>query len=256
MKTVFILAALLAVSCGEEIQGRIVNGQEATYGSHPYICSLQQGLLGIFWSHICGSVIYNERTIVTAAHCVDGQSASGLRVVCGLHRQNAEDQYQVTRSISSIRMYPQWNPNGAGYPNDIAVIHLSSPLSFNSHVNKIQFASSGSFVGTSCVLSGWGKTSGSGGAANTLMTVNMVKISNEECAQRWSGVSGADINAGHICFFEDPKSACSGDSGGPVRCDNILTGVTSWGLSSCTGTHPSVYTRISHFYNWIVSNAL
>jgi secreted trypsin-like serine protease len=50
---------------------RIVNGENAVYGEHPYICSLQLRQGGS-WYHICGCVLYNTRCVITAAHCVDG----------------------------------------------------------------------------------------------------------------------------------------------------------------------------------------
>ena len=50
---------------------------------------------------------------------------------------------------------------------------------------------------------------GGGSSANTLKKVNMEKISNWDCSQKWVNVSGAAINDGHICFFEEGKSACN-----------------------------------------------
>jgi secreted trypsin-like serine protease len=46
-----------------------------------------------------------------------------------------------------------------------------------------------------------------------------------------------------------------GDSGGPVRCGNTIVGVTSWGVSTCSGDFPSVYTGLSSFNSWIAANA-
>ena len=41
---------------------------------------------------------------------------------------------------------------------------------------------------------------------------------------------------------------CQGDSGGPLVCDHgtapELRGVTSWGISGCSPTFPSVYARL------------
>ena len=54
-----------------ELDTLIVNGEQATYGDHPYICSLQRRQ-GFFYYHICGCVIYNRNTVITAAHCLDG----------------------------------------------------------------------------------------------------------------------------------------------------------------------------------------
>jgi secreted trypsin-like serine protease len=35
--------------------------------------------------------------------------------------------------------------------------------------------------------------------------------------------------------------------------DPVLAGVTSWGIGTCDGTYPSVYTRMSEFFSWIQS---
>ncbi|KAK7093959.1 chymotrypsin-like serine proteinase [Littorina saxatilis] len=245
-----VFCALLAV-CVAEVSQRIVGGTTATYGEHPYICSLQVQSGGS-WYHICGSVIWNNNNVVTAAHCLSG-SASSLRVVCGLHRISNTDSYQVTRYLSSYTNHPSYNGNANGFPNDIAVMRLSSALSFNNYVNKITFATSGTFAGQSCKLSGWGRLVGGGATANTLQKVNMTALSHSACVSRWGS---SYINSGHICFYEGSgTSACNGDSGGPVRCGSTLTGVTSWGQSTCGGTYPSVYTRVSYFNSWLVSQA-
>ncbi|KAL8597003.1 hypothetical protein ACOMHN_050102 [Nucella lapillus] len=153
--------------------------------------------------------------------------------------------------------HPNYNGNTGGFPNDIAVMQLSSPLTFNSHVCSIALDEdpNSNWQEQQCWLSGWGRLSGSGSTADTLKKVAMTKISNAECRQRWPSVSGANINDGHICFYEPNKSACSGDSGGPVRCGDTITGVTSWGVSTCNGELPSVYTRVSYFTSWLNNNA-
>uniref|UniRef100_A0A8B8CYG8 Chymotrypsin-like elastase family member 2A n=1 Tax=Crassostrea virginica TaxID=6565 RepID=A0A8B8CYG8_CRAVI len=48
-----------------------------------------------------------------------------------------------------------------------------------------------------------------------------------------------------------------GDSGGPYVCEKngvwIQAGLTSWGISTCSGSYPSVYTRISSYLSWIAN---
>jgi len=41
-----------------------------------------------------------------------------------------------------------------------------------------------------------------------------------------------------------------GDSGGPLICDGMLAGVTSYSSNKCV-VLPSVYTRVSSYYQWI-----
>lgn len=56
----------------------IVGGEPASAGNFPFILSLQRN-----GAHFCGASLLNANTVITAAHCVVGQSASALRVRAG-----------------------------------------------------------------------------------------------------------------------------------------------------------------------------
>ncbi|XP_071120167.1 chymotrypsin-like serine proteinase [Mytilus edulis] len=240
------------------LSGKIVNGQNAQITEFPWQISLQQGFLGLIWSHICGGNIIDGKWILTAAHCVDGQTAGNLRIRAGA---NAHAEATQTVSVSRIIMHPQYSAVGAdGYPNDIALLELSSALTLTNggSVNKIVLADAGeNFELKNCNISGWGLTSGGGSSPTNLLYVTMQVITNSECRTRWQSVTST-IRDDHICIFEETKSACNGDSGGPMSClddsrTNKLAGVTSWGASGCDGTYPSVYTRVSSFRSWVSS---
>ena len=206
-----LLALLGCVAAAPE--QRIVNGQDAEYGDHPYICSLQSRSGGQ-WYHICGAVLWNNEYVVTAAHCL-GNTAGSYRTVCGEHRLNDNDGFEVTRPCLTYVMHPQYNGNAAGFPNDIAVMEFAS-VNFNDYLRPNRFPEQGeSFEAETCQLSGWGRLSGGGSLPNTLQRVNIQKITNSQCQSEWSGISGASINSGHICFLDEqgnpnePASACS-----------------------------------------------
>ncbi|XP_050409420.1 chymotrypsin-like serine proteinase [Patella vulgata] len=86
-------------------------------------------------------------------------------------------------------------------------------------------------------------------ANNRVLTAAHCVTATSDCTGYWGG----SINSGHICVHEPNKSACNGDSGGPMVCNGYLAGVTSWGASGCPGTYPSVYTRVSEYLSWIAS---
>ena len=56
--------------------------------------------------------------------------------------------------------HPNYGSRMVGYPNDIAVVHLSNAIEFNDYVHSIPFTGNGSFAGQSCKTSGWGRLSG------------------------------------------------------------------------------------------------
>ena len=53
--------------------------------------------------------------------------------------------------------------------------------------------------------------------------------------------------------------SCSGDSGGPLICDAgefvgyVLTGVVSFGVKCGEPNFPGIYTRVTHYIDWIES---
>jgi trypsin len=57
----------------------IVGGVAASQGDFPFIVSLQSST----GSHFCGGSLLNANTVLTAAHCTVGQTASSLRVRAG-----------------------------------------------------------------------------------------------------------------------------------------------------------------------------
>ncbi len=65
--------------------------------------------------------------------------------------------------IKHVFQHPDWNNSGyLGFPNDIAVMRLSTSADLSSpYISTITMASDGEdFVGDECYITGWGRTSG------------------------------------------------------------------------------------------------
>ena len=58
--------------------------------------------------------------------------------------------------------HPEWSNSGfLGFPNDIAVVRLRSAANTGSpFISTVPLAETGDFIGSSCIISGWGRTSG------------------------------------------------------------------------------------------------
>ena len=57
------------------------------------------------------------------------------------------------------------------------------------------------------------------------------------------------------CYITFTLLPWQGDSGGPAFCGNTIVGITSWGDYNCDGFHPTVYTRVSSYIDWIKEKA-
>ncbi|XP_056012616.1 fibrinolytic enzyme, isozyme C-like [Ostrea edulis] len=235
---------------------RIVNGQEASPGAWPWQVSLQLQQFGTFY-HICGGSLVRPNWVVTAAHCVDGQQRRNLRIEAGIHKVSEAGE---TRTIIGIIEHPQYSSSGAGFSNDIALLELDSPFSVGGDIELATLPTDSNEYFTNindCYITGWGRTSGGGLTSDVLMEAKMTNIANTECQNLWTSVNGAAIYDTHICPYEEFKSACNGDSGGPYVClkngGYMLAGVTSWGISTCDGSFPSVYVRVSKYLDWMAN---
>ncbi|WAR15176.1 CELA1-like protein [Mya arenaria] len=135
---------------------RIINGQVTTTASHPHQISLQRwsSTYGV-WYHTCGGSIIADTWIVTAAHCVDTATASVLQVVLNDGRLN--DPSSKAYGVAKIVLHPNYNKGSSAYPNDIALLQLTSSADLSGVNGIIALANNGeNFDGQTCELSGWG----------------------------------------------------------------------------------------------------
>lgn len=146
-------------------------------------------------------------------------------------------------------------------PNDIALLRLSSPLSWSNSVQPISLPSPGVVPTGNSILSGWGSVSTTNVASmpNTLQKATLPLLDLNTCANALVSLFGTSnpLASTNVCTgpLSGGISACSGDSGGPLAQNGELIGIVSWGVTPCgTFGAPSVYVQTSSFIDWISRN--
>jgi len=104
-------------------QTRIIGGTESTSQSYPWMVSLKSN-----GQHFCGASLIDKQWVMTAAHCVEQETAGGVSVVVGEYNTEQADIGEQSRQVSQIIIHPQY-----GDDNDIALLKLASPVG-NSQV--------------------------------------------------------------------------------------------------------------------------
>ncbi|KAG7255999.1 hypothetical protein CRUP_014235 [Coryphaenoides rupestris] len=143
--------------------------------------------------------------------------------------------------------------------NDIALIKLSSSVTFSDTVMAACLPASGSVLphGAACYVTGWGRLATSGAPADLLQQALLPVVDHATCSQAdWWSVLATDKM---VCAGGDGiKAGCNGDSGGPLNCQNPdgsweVHGAVSFGSGEGCNVlqKPTVFTQVSSYISWI-----
>ena len=101
---------------------------------------------------------------------------------------------------------------------------------------------------------------GVGPLPSVLQVVNLPIISNEKCRQMYAKAGYLKrVPPTVLCagYAEGGKDSCEGDSGGPLmvlsedQATWLLAGVVSNGIRCAEPNLPGIYSRVSHYADWI-----
>ncbi|MEQ2276425.1 hypothetical protein XENORESO_019602 [Xenotaenia resolanae] len=90
---------------------------------------------------------------------------------------------------------------------------------------------------------------------NHLLEANVLLISQTKCSE--PSVYGNVMESSMFCagHLQGGVDSCQGDSGGPLTCKqnntSVVYGLVSWGDQCGRKNKPGVYTRVTHFLDWI-----
>jgi trypsin len=195
--------------------------------------------------------------VLTAAHCVVGDSASSIQVLVGT-QSLAQGGRRV--DVERVTTHPKFQSVGGGW--DVAVLRLKTPVTDIEPVAYMRTKAEESTYappGALTTATGWGARSASGGSfPEELYKVRVPIVSRAAC--NGSGSYDGDITSTMICaglLGEGGKDTCGGDSGGPLIARNangetrLQTGITSWGFGCAQAKYPGVYSRLAVLGDWV-----
>lgn len=200
----------------------------------------------------CGASYIGNGYVLTAAHCVEGDSPNQIAVKIGGVVYNGSDG--VRANVSEIHMHPAYRR--ATLSHDLAVLKLDSVPQGVSSVeiangSLTQYASIGDWLS----VAGLGRTSEGGSSPSRLQEVDVPLVSDMTCRQ----AGGNYTTVGEVSFCagipQGGIDSCQGDSGGPIVINRsgVITqlGVVSWGIGCARPGMYGVYSDIAAMRNFV-----
>ncbi|XP_005107254.1 trypsin-1-like [Aplysia californica] len=250
--------------CGRANNFRIVGGTKSASCEYPWMVVVYDQKNGF----LCGGSIIDESTILTAGHCVSNPNSqrkevpsapSDMVIYSGSSKVTFDSPPPPglhTNSASKITVHEKYNVNG-DLENDIAIIKLSKPLTFDRCQRPVCLVDGSKTPqqASGCKTMGWGVTSNGRDAESPddmfWAAVNIA--TDQKCRDSYGGDSTT------FCAGGNNKDSCEGDSGGPLVCKEIdgryyQYGIVSAGQKNQCGIVPGLYTRVSAFLSWISSH--
>ena len=242
-----LTAAAVTVAAGPAAPAdAIVGGGRIPITQVPWQASLRDGQ-----GPMCGAVVLDSLTVLTAAHCTEDAQPGDLTVRVGV--TDVEDASGQDRGVVSITRHPL----GIDEAGDLAVLRLDRAFSFGPTVRPVALATPAELAQASQgFVSGWGSESENGGMSSVLKGVAIPLMTDPACSSALGSDSDGFVASRELCANGVGFGSCYGDSGGPLVttvADGTprLIGIVSWGIQCATP--PDVYAEVPAFTDWITA---
>uniref|UniRef100_A0A8C6RTU8 Peptidase S1 domain-containing protein n=1 Tax=Nannospalax galili TaxID=1026970 RepID=A0A8C6RTU8_NANGA len=243
------------------IQSRVVGGQDCEKNSQPW-----QVAVYYYTKYQCGGTLIDPEWVLTAAHCYNKE----YQVWLGRSNLFEDEPSGQHRLVSQSFLHPKFNlsllKNDKPYPDDdysydLMLLRLAKAAQITDAVQVLHLPTEEPRLGSTCLTSGWGSTDPSNCMKDwpgvyqypdDLQCVDLELLPNEYCVTaHLQKVTDVMLCAGRM---EGGKDTCAGDSGGPLICDGMFQGITSWGHPDCGyPKKPAIYTKLIKFKDWITA---
>jgi Trypsin len=163
---------------------------------------------------LCGGSVIDETHVVTAGHCMFNPETGSrvppedVLIVAGTSDFARSETGEQQAEVAAVRVHPYFEyALGAGAPDDVAVLDLFKPLTFNSLAQPIGLVAPGDAPaeGAQVNLTGFGQETPTSSPEGLLHSIGMTIGYSRPC--------GGGADAVFLCASASAGSGCHGDSG-------------------------------------------
>ncbi|XP_047995087.1 chymotrypsin-1-like, partial [Leguminivora glycinivorella] len=202
----------------------------------------------------CGAAIISERWLVTAGHCIEFLRSNLVWV--GGDSIRTSKLYTIDDAI----IHPGFSLRPVVI-NDIALVHLSKPLTFSDTVQPIKLPGMKHQLNTVHTFYGMGRDQ-TGISTEYLMTMKVRTLDMESCLSYMPDGFFYEpylelMDEVTVCtkrtLDSDLPGVCQGDSGSPLVRNKTLVGIASYISDKCAVAKVAMFANVATYVEWIQS---
>lgn len=222
---------------------------------YPFMASLQKKvplmtiIVQFTYIHKCSGTILSSKWFLTSGVCVWDFSDKMIidltehAIVAGSTNCTVYGNEDIQKyNIEKVFLHPDYDY--INQLNDVALILIKNNFTFTNYIYRVELSNQETDIRKTstvqhCMTIGWT-------AKSILIYSNKTLVSIRSCAQLFPDNAYAKK---FICTYDNVINCC-GDSGSPLICNGVQTGISSQG---CFGTGLAVWTQIGEYQNWLES---
>ncbi|XP_065208529.1 serine protease Hayan-like isoform X1 [Planococcus citri] len=222
----------------------------------------------VIWE--CGGSLISEKFVMSAAHCSSTVAVGPARwVLLGDLALSSTTDDARPKVYRIVKIHDHPNYTAPSVYNDISLFELNTTVEFSPYVRPAcLYTSTADFpADTKAKITGWGTTETDERKNDRLLKATIYISEHQRCGNVLE-VNSTRASRGYdssnmICAADTYRggATCLGDSEGLLQiqipdqvCMWNIIGVTSVGPGVCGNSEtPSIYTKVSHYLDWIQS---
>ncbi|KAG9276296.1 complement C1r subcomponent-like [Astyanax mexicanus] len=236
---------------------RVMGGKVAPAGAFPWQVFLRT-------RGRSGAIVIGDRWLMTAAHNLERVNFTKENVMVYVGDVLVSEIVKHRPlPVSSLHVHPEYKNNDMclNFDNDIALIKLSSPITFNSNVMPVCLPPQDTELEHVGWVSGFGLTE-TYMASNKLLYIKLPIVDQGTChtfveTERAIHEDIGPLTDNMFCagLPEGGEDTCIGDTGSAfvTKKNNTywVAGIVSWGVECAKPGKYGIYTHVSKYTNWI-----
>jgi len=235
---------------------RIIGGVTAKPNEFPFMVALLQN-----GKQNCGASILTNTFALTAAHCTVKYRTEELSVGVGISDLQIDTEWVQKIQVAEKIEHSEYSPP-KGYANDIALLRLERPITFNEMVGPICMPHNlpRNMNNKKLTTMGWGLVDQMKGILDTELQKASARIVDPVTCKWTSGGNNLNVDKPlKMCYFGvgNSTATCNGDSGSPVVWVDPETNrytqlsLVSYSQGYCKSLVPNVGTNVVNYMDWI-----